>query len=379
VQIYGEATGNWTGTYANAAKLAFVCETNENTQNTSPCFEASDLAVTSQRDFTVNGVTNLNGNVFQNGTQVDLVNPVDWNQTRTFGADVTMNTDMWTKGTVLIGDGGTTTENTSVEAHMFRYLEPHPIAPLLPGSQSGLAIVGPENQHVVVEIRANGDEDSFAIVSNLTGATNDPKTPDGTLFRVQRTGDTFIGVNEELTYTQATKRLDLASDTTLNIGGGWEIGGVAVTATAGQLNAASSGQFDETADHVLSGQNTFTGATLLTGNVQLGGVQLTVDGADLNRLDGLTATATELNLLDGKTAVVAPNTLNNFTSNQTFSGSITLLGGIYIGGTQMTASGVELNKLDGLTASTAELNVLDGSTASTADLNKLAAITLTAT
>jgi hypothetical protein len=120
VQIYGEATGNWTGTYANAAKLVFVCETNENTQNTSPCFEASDLAVTSERDFTVNGVTNLNGNVFQNGTQVDLVNPVDWDASKTFGGDVTMNTDTWTKGALLIGDGGTTTENTSVEAHMTR-------------------------------------------------------------------------------------------------------------------------------------------------------------------------------------------------------------------------------------------------------------------
>lgn len=48
-----------------------------------------------------------------------------------------------------------------------------------------------------------------------------------------------------------------------------------------------------------------------------------------------------------------------------------------VGGTAVTASAAELNKVDGLTASTAELNKLTGVTATTAELNKLAGLTPT--
>jgi hypothetical protein len=95
-----------------------------------------------------------------------------------------------------------------------------------------LVIASPKNQHVVVQIRANGDEDSFSIVSNLSGSSNDPNTPDANLFRVQRNGNAFIGVNDEVTYIQSSKTLNITSGTTLNVGGSWSIGGVVVTATA---------------------------------------------------------------------------------------------------------------------------------------------------
>ena len=45
--------------------------------------------------------------------------------------------------------------------------------------------------------------------------------------------------------------------------------------------------------------------------------------------------------------------------------------GLKLNGTLVTASAVELNKLDGVTATTAELNILDGVTATTAELNLL--------
>ena len=63
------------------------------------------------------------------------------------------------------------------------------------------------------------------------------------------------------------------------------------------------------------------------------------------------------NLLDGTTAI-APN-----------------LSALKIGGTAVTASVAELNKMDGLTASTTELNTMDGLTASTAELNKMDGVT----
>ncbi len=48
---------------------------------------------------------------------------------------------------------------------------------------------------------------------------------------------------------------------------------------------------------------------------------------------------------------------------------------LVVGGTVVTATGVELNILDGVTATTAELNILDGVTATTAELNYVDGVT----
>lgn len=90
-----------------------------------------------------------------------------------------------------------------------------------------------------------------------------------------------------------------------NLATGWEVGGVAVTATAAELN-------------ILDG--------------------VTATTAEINILDGVTATAAEINILDGVTATTA---------------ELNILDGV-------TATTAELNILDGVTASAAELNVLDG-------------------
>ena len=49
--------------------------------------------------------------------------------------------------------------------------------------------------------------------------------------------------------------------------------------------------------------------------------------------------------------------------------------GLKLGNTLVTASGSELNKLDGVTATTAELNILDGVTATAAEINVLDGVT----
>lgn len=48
---------------------------------------------------------------------------------------------------------------------------------------------------------------------------------------------------------------------------------------------------------------------------------------------------------------------------------------LVVGGTVVTATGAELNILDGVTATTAELNILDGVTATTAELNYVDGVT----
>ena len=79
----------------------------------------------------------------------------------------------------------------------------------------------------------------------------------------------------------------------------------------------------------------------ITGSIDLGtlivgGVTVTATGTELNILDGVTSTTAELNILDGVTSTTA-----------------------------------ELNILDGVTSTTAELNILDGVTATAAELNIL--------
>ena len=81
------------------------------------------------------------------------------------------------------------------------------------------------------------------------------------------------------------------------------------------------------------------GTTNFTG-FQLAATSVTATGAELNVLDGITATTAELNILDGVTATAA-----------------------------------ELNILDGVTSTAAELNLLDGATATTAEINHLSGVT----
>jgi hypothetical protein len=101
--------------------------------------------------------------------------------------------------------------------------------------------------------------------------------------------------------------LDGTTGITPNLISGWEVGGVAVTSTAAELN-------------VLDG--------------------VTASTAELNILDGVTASTAELNILDGVTASTA---------------ELNILDGV-------TSTAAELNILDGVTATTAELNFVDGVT-----------------
>ena len=89
---------------------------------------------------------------------------------------------------------------------------------------------------------------------------------------------------------------------------------------------------------------------------------VTATTAELNILDGVTATKDELNILDGVTATKDElNILDGVTATKD---ELNILDGL-------TATTVELNKTDGLLASTTELNALDGITANTSELNKL--------
>ena len=84
-------------------------------------------------------------------------------------------------------------------------------------------------------------------------------------------------------------------------------------------------------DDIVDGLNgvTTVAPNLTEGSWQIGGVAVGSTAAELNILDGVTASAAEINVLDG-----------------------------------VTASTAEINVLDGATVSTAEINYLDGATSS---------------
>ena len=111
--------------------------------------------------------------------------------------------------------------------------------------------------------------------------------------------------------------------------------------------------------------------TLGTGNLttlQLGGVAVTSTAAELNLLDGVTSTTAELNILDGVTATAAEiNLLDGVTAT---TAELNILDGV-------TATAAEINILDGVTSTATELNLLDGVTATTAEINLLDGVTAT--
>jgi len=95
---------------------------------------------------------------------------------------------------------------------------------------------------------------------------------------------------------------------------------------------------------------------------------LTASTAELNKLDGATASTTELNHVTGVTSAIQ----TQFTGKQALATDLTNLSSCQTGASSAIAAltQAEVQTLDGVTASTAELNILDGVTASTAELNK---------
>ena len=110
----------------------------------------------------------------------------------------------------------------------------------------------------------------------------------------------------------------------------------------------------DTLDDLLDG-TTAIAPNLTAGSWQVGGVAVTSTAAELNILDGVTATAAELNILDGVTSTAAElNILDGVTST---AAELNILDGV-------TATTAEINYLDVTTLGTSE-----ASKALTADAN----------
>ena len=141
-----------------------------------------------------------------------------------------------------------------------------------------------------------------------------------------------------------------------------------VTSTTAELNILDGVTATTAELNILDGvTSTATELNILDG--------VTATTAELNILDGVTSTAAELNLVDGSSAGTIVNSKAAIYGSSGELNATTL----QIAGTSISATAAEINVLDGVTASTGELNILDGVTASTAEINLLDGVTATTT
>lgn len=87
-------------------------------------------------------------------------------------------------------------------------------------------------------------------------------------------------------------------------------------------------------------------------------------------------TGTNVSVLNGTSKIIYADGAGNGSSVVDLTGSLDL-GALIVAGTTVTATGAELNIMDGVTATTAEINILDGVTATTAELNIMDGVTAT--
>ena len=136
-----------------------------------------------------------------------------------------------------------------------------------------------------------------------------------------------------LTLTGNTLSVDASQTQITAVGtiatGTWQGTAIADAYVADNLTISGGTVDNSVIGGTTAAAGTFTNLTA-SGTFTLGGTAITATGAELNILDGVTATAAELNVLDGITATTA-----------------------------------ELNTLDGVLATAAEINLLDGATADT--------------
>ena len=100
--------------------------------------------------------------------------------------------------------------------------------------------------------------------------------------------------------------------------------------------------------------------SLETDALSINGTTVSSTAAELNILDGVTASTSELNIMDGVTATTSElNVMDGITAT---TSELNILDGV-------TSTASELNILDGVTATASELNVMDGITATTGELN----------
>jgi hypothetical protein len=204
-----------------------------------------------------------------------------------------------------------------------------------------------------------GDAATIGGALNVTGAATLSSTLAVTGNQTN-TGDLTVNGNTTLgnaATDTVTVNADIASNLIPSVDDSYDLGAVG--------SEWRNAYIDGTA-HIDTGSIDTANVTTLavSGNATVTG-DLTVDG-NLTASGSIVATTADT-LTTARTITLA----GDVTGAANFDGSsnITITTNLVVDSTEVTASGAELNILDGATLSTAELNTLDGITASTTELN----------
>ena len=185
-------------------------------------------------------------------------------------------------------------------------------------------------------------DDNVTISGNLT-VSGTTTTVDSTTVSIQN-AFVFEGATDDAHETTLTT-IDPTADRTISLPN--------VSGTLPVLAAASTTQITSTPEEL----NILDGVTATASELNaLDGITSSV--SELNILDGVTATAAELNLIDGSAAGTIANSKAVIYGSSGEVNATTL----QIAGTAITSTAAELNILDGVTATTSELNLMDGGT-----------------
>jgi hypothetical protein len=196
---------------------------------------------------------------------------------------------------------------------------------------------------------------STAITGTLSVSTNTTLT--GTL---AVNGNTTLG---DAATDTVTLNADIASNLIPSVDDSYDLGATGSEWRDAYIDGTAyidTGSIDTAniATLNVSGDTTLTGDLNVTGdiNASISGVAATADALTTARTITLAGDVTGAANFDG-------------------SSNITITTNLVVDSTEVTATGAELNILDGATLSTAELNTLDGITASTTELNYMDGVT----
>jgi len=218
------------------------------------------------------------------------------------------------------------------------------------GDEDPKAIFAAGSSIRAADLNANTEQALYAIHELQDQPLTDADIEDGAVTSAKIQDGTIANVDVSATAAIEGSKIQASSGSvagTMSSADFTKLAGIETGATADQTNAEI-----KTAYEANSNTNAFTDTQNTFVNA------ITASATELNTLDGITSTTTELNYVDGVTS----NVQTQLDGKQPLDSELTELATMGSGtaGALADLNTAEVQTLDGITASTTELNLLDG-------------------
>ena len=218
------------------------------------------------------------------------------------------------------------------------------------GDEDPKAIFAAGSSIRAADLNANTEQALYAIHELQDQPLTDADIEDGAVTSAKIADGTITNVDVNASAAIEGSKIQASSGSvagTMSSADFTKLAGIETGATADQTNAEI-----KTAYEANSNTNAFTDTQNTFVNA------ITASATELNTLDGLTSTTTELNYVDGVTS----NVQTQLDGKQPLDSELTELATMGSGtaGALADLNTAEVQTLDGITASTTELNLLDG-------------------